>query len=172
MICKCIVALLLLSLSAIQSKPVETPRAKESLPKIIRQTRGEYFKVISEIMSHPDSVGQYPARRAPEDTSVFGKPITALLPLDKIESIFVPHPSTAINRGGGAPADDRILELLTRGRLTSLEEMHNFHLAPWMTLTLTMDDKKRIRVDMMLGGSMGFVVFPDGQTYGYIRSSS
>jgi hypothetical protein len=171
------VALMLLFISigaiSVKSSAIDNLSQEKTSPKIVRQTKEQAKDSVLKSLMSTEPVIQEPPKRDPQDTSVFGKPITALLPLDKIESIFVPHPSFATNRTSGEGlSDDEILALLNHSRLTSEAEMYTFHLAPWITLYLTLVNKEQIRLRLMLGGSMGFVVLPDGQVYGFIWSKS
>jgi len=129
---------------------------------IIRETEEQSKLKLLELLTNKSEVRSVPEKKEVKDKSTFDKPITDLIPVSKIKSVFVPYINSIIL------SDKEILTLLTHSNLTSQEKMHDFHIAPWITLNLTTINNEIVYIELMMDRNRGFLILNDGQTYGFI----
>jgi len=131
---------------------------------IIRETEEQSKHRLLELLTNKAEVSSVPEKKKVKDKNIFDKPITDLIPVNKIKTIFVPY----INSDSIILSDKDILTLLTQSSLTSQEKMHDFHLASWITLNLTTTNDEIIYMELMMDRNRGFLILNEGQTYGFI----
>jgi hypothetical protein len=141
--------------------------------KIVRQTKEQAKELMVTLLANTESPLKLPPRIEAKNKAVFGKPIAELLPVDKIASIFIPYGLLGESAVDESPSpasakltDDQVLAALTQSQLMAEADLHKYQLAPWTTLTITMVDGTKHRLELMLGGGLGFLVLSDGQVYG------
>lgn len=132
--------------------------------KIIRETEEQSKRRLLKLLSDKQEINTVPVKKEAKDINIFDKPMTDLITPDEIKTVFVPY----IKSDSIALSDENILTLLVKSKLISQEKMHDFHLAPWIILTLTTVDDKIIYMELMMDKHRGFLILEDGQTYGFI----
>ncbi|MDO8549715.1 MAG: hypothetical protein Q7S39_06145 [Ignavibacteria bacterium] len=132
---------------------------------IIRETEEQSKKRLLQLLSNNDSNSDsIPGKKELKDKDMFDKPITDLVPVNKIKTVFVPY----IKSDSIILSDEDILSLLTYSKLISPEKMHHFHMAPWITLKINTIEDETMYLELMMDRKIGFLILNDGQTYGFI----